>query len=44
MAKTALTAEWEFWLASAYNFQTAAFGSYAVTMISEVVPAPKIYL
>jgi MFS-type transporter involved in bile tolerance (Atg22 family) len=35
---------WEFWLASAWNFQTAAWGSYQVTMISEVVPAPKAFL
>jgi MFS-type transporter involved in bile tolerance (Atg22 family) len=26
------------------QFQTAAWGSYQVTMISEVVPAPKAYL
>ncbi|KAJ6787529.1 hypothetical protein PWT90_02784 [Aphanocladium album] len=30
---------WEFWLA-----QTAAWGSYQITMISEVVPAPKSFL
>ncbi|PMD45611.1 autophagy protein, partial [Hyaloscypha variabilis F] len=35
---------WEFWLAQAWNFQTAAWGSYQVTMISEVVPAPKAYM
>lgn len=35
---------WEFWLAAAWNFQTAAWGSYQVTMISEVVPAPKAYM
>lgn len=31
-------------MASAWNFQTAAWGSYNVTMISEVVPAPKAYM
>lgn len=35
---------WEFWLAMFWNFQTAAWGSYQVTMISEVVPAPKAYM
>lgn len=35
---------WEFWLANIWNFQTAAWGSYQVTMISEVVPAPKAYM
>lgn len=35
---------WEFWLAQFWNFQTAAWGSYNVTMISEVVPAPKSML
>lgn len=35
---------WEFWLAQAWNFQTAAWGSYQVTMISEVVPAPKAFM
>ncbi|KAM3498490.1 hypothetical protein MY10362_008194 [Beauveria mimosiformis] len=35
---------WEFWLAQAWNFQTAAWGSYQITMISEVVPAPKAFL
>jgi MFS-type transporter involved in bile tolerance (Atg22 family) len=35
---------WEFWLAQAWNFQTAAWGSYQVTMISEVIPAPKAYM
>lgn len=35
---------WEFWIAQAWNFQTAAWGSYQVTMISEVVPAPKAYM
>ncbi|KAL1411607.1 hypothetical protein Q8F55_002571 [Vanrija albida] len=35
---------WEFWLAQFWNFQTAAWGSYQVTMISEVVPAPKAYM
>jgi MFS-type transporter involved in bile tolerance (Atg22 family) len=35
---------WEFRLAQAWNFQTAAWGSYQVTMISEVVPAPKAYM
>jgi MFS-type transporter involved in bile tolerance (Atg22 family) len=35
---------WAFWLAQAWNFQTAAWGSYQVTMISEVVPAPKAYM
>ncbi|KAL2213234.1 autophagy protein [Sarocladium strictum] len=35
---------WEFWLVSAWNFQTAAWGSYNVTMISEVVPGPKSML
>ena len=36
--------EWEFWLASAWNFQTAAFGSYSTTMITEIVPAPKVFM
>ena len=36
--------ECEFWLAQCWNFQTAAWGSYQVTMISEVVPAPKAYM
>ena len=36
--------DWEFWLAAAYNFATGAWGSYSVTMISEVVPAPKAFL
>lgn len=35
---------WAFWLAQCWNFQTAAWGSYQVTMISEVVPAPKAYM
>lgn len=35
---------WEFWLAQAWNFQTAAWGSYQITMISEVVPAPKAFM
>ena len=35
---------WAFWLAQAWNFQTAAWGSYQITMISEVVPAPKAYM
>ncbi|KXL42006.1 MAG: hypothetical protein FE78DRAFT_155351 [Acidomyces sp. 'richmondensis'] len=35
---------WEFWLAQCWNFQTAAWGSYQVTMISEVVPAPKAFM
>jgi len=35
---------WEFWLAQFWNFQTAAWGSYQVTMISEVVPAPKVMM
>ena len=35
---------WAFWLAQVWNFQTAAWGSYQVTMISEVVPAPKAYM
>ena len=35
---------WEFWLAAAYNFATGCWGSYSVTMISEVVPAPKAYM
>jgi MFS-type transporter involved in bile tolerance (Atg22 family) len=35
---------WSFWLAQVWNFQTAAWGSYQVTMISEVVPAPKAYM
>ncbi|TQV97545.1 hypothetical protein V2A60_006704 [Cordyceps javanica] len=35
---------WEFWVAQAWNFQTAAWGSYQITMISEVVPAPKAFL
>ncbi|KAJ4158546.1 uncharacterized protein LMH87_009068 [Akanthomyces muscarius] len=35
---------WEFWIAQAWNFQTAAWGSYQITMISEVVPAPKAFL
>ena len=35
---------WEFWLAQVWNFQTAAWGSYQTTMISEVIPAPKAYM
>lgn len=27
-----------------WNFQTAAWGSYSITMISEVIPAPKAYM
>ncbi|KAJ3492436.1 hypothetical protein NLG97_g5396 [Lecanicillium saksenae] len=34
----------EFWAAQVWNFQTAAWGSYQITMISEVVPAPKAFL
>lgn len=34
----------EFWAAQCYNFMTAAWGSYQITMISEVVPAPKAFL
>lgn len=33
-----------FWIAQAWNFQTAAWGSYQITMISEVVPAPKAFM
>lgn len=29
---------------AAYNFNQAAWGSYNIIMISEVVPAPKMYL
>lgn len=36
--------EWEFWALSAYNILNAAWGSYNITMITEVVPAPKVYL
>lgn len=35
---------WAFWLAQCWNFQTAAWGSYGTTMISEVVPAPKAFM
>ena len=35
---------WEFWLAQAWNFQTAAWGSYQTTMITEVIPAPKAFM
>jgi len=35
---------WEFWIAAFWNFQTAAWGAYATSMISEVVPAPKVYM
>ncbi|EGX93234.1 autophagy protein (Atg22), putative [Cordyceps militaris CM01] len=35
---------WTFWAANAWNFNTAAWGSYQITMISEVVPAPKAFL
>jgi len=27
-----------------YNFTQAAWGSYNITMISEVVPAPKVFM
>ena len=27
-----------------FQFQTAAWGAYATSMISEVVPAPKVYM
>ena len=32
---------WAFWLAQVWNFQTAAWGSYNVAMISEVVSPPS---
>lgn len=32
---------WEFWVAQCWNFMTASWGAYSVTMVSEVVPAPK---
>ena len=35
---------WEFWLASSWNFMTGCWGAYSVTMISEVVPAPKLMM
>ncbi|ORX36209.1 autophagy protein [Kockovaella imperatae] len=35
---------WEFWVASFWNFQTAAWGAYSTSMISEVVPAPKAFM
>lgn len=35
---------WEFYVLPCWNLLTAAWGSYAITMISEVVPAPKVYL
>ncbi|ORX35484.1 autophagy protein [Kockovaella imperatae] len=35
---------WEFWLMSAYNFMDASWGVFYVTMITEVAPAPKMYL
>ena len=35
---------WEFWLAQAWCFTTGCWGAYSVTMISEVVPAPKVYM
>lgn len=41
---SANAAAWEFWVIQCWNFQTAAWGSYSITMISEVVPAPKMYL
>lgn len=34
----------QFWVLQVWNFQTAAWGSYQVTMISEVVPHPKAYM
>ena len=38
------TLVWEFWLFAFWNFQTASWGAYAVTQISEVVPAPKMFM
>ena len=35
---------WEFWLANVWNFQAAAWNSYYVIMLSEIVPQPKMYL
>ncbi|ORX36955.1 putative autophagy protein [Kockovaella imperatae] len=35
---------WEFWIASSWNFMTGCWGAYSVSMISEVVPAPKLML
>ena len=35
---------WEFWLASSWNFMTGCWGAYSVTMVSEVVPAPKLMM
>jgi Permeases of the major facilitator superfamily len=35
---------WEFWLNNAWNFQAAAWNSYYVIMLSEVVPQPKMYM
>jgi hypothetical protein len=37
-------AVWEFWLNNAWNFQAAAWNSYYVIMLSEVVPQPKMYM
>ena len=35
---------WEFWLNNAWNFQAAAWNSYYVILLSEVVPQPKMYM
>ncbi|KAH8800268.1 putative autophagy protein [Xylogone sp. PMI_703] len=35
---------WEFWFVQLWNFQLAAWGTYQVVMITEVVPAPKAYM
>lgn len=35
---------WEFYLRNAWNFMTAAWGAYNITMITEVAPAPKMFL
>ncbi|ORX39156.1 putative autophagy protein [Kockovaella imperatae] len=35
---------WEFWILPFWNFHTAAWGSYNISMITEVVPAPKMFL
>ncbi|ORX40335.1 putative autophagy protein [Kockovaella imperatae] len=35
---------WEFWIANSWNFFTGCWGAYSVSMISEVVPAPKLMM
>ncbi|ORX37289.1 autophagy protein [Kockovaella imperatae] len=35
---------WEFWANSCYNVTGGFWGSYSIIMITEVVPAPKMYL